>query len=263
MTLHPISGFPYSQHVQLFDRDGYNCPITGSRDRSDTQPINGLAVSLIGAHIIPFSSADRPEVHTMLEWFSSGTVQRAWTLNRGINDPYNGLLLQSDAHDDFDYFRWGIQCPANAPGTYHPVMIQPGFDHLSFVVPAQMQFGLGANNNLPLAALPKPELCNLHYAVGKVLRRSGAAEVIDRYFEDLDRDEEGVTAPGKTMPKVSDVEVVVVNPDGMEEEDLDDDVDLDNYAYEDELDGKNIVLEPWQVQFEDDLNQWMTEIATV
>lgn len=107
-----------------------------------------------------------------------------------VNHPRNGILLESNAHSDFDNYRWSVHCPS--PGIYQAVKIHPGRRALSFLMPLQdLAFGSGD----PGVEMPSAELFNLHLAVGRVLHMSGAGEAIDR----LIRDEEELKCTGAWM----------------------------------------------------------------
>lgn len=134
-------------------------------------------------------------MHVLLEAFAGGTIQNAWIANAGINNTRNGFLLQHDAHVDFDNFRWGLRC-TNAAGVvrYTPTHIRVneplsfGWQHLV------AGMGLDPEATFGLVNPPQPQLCNLHYAIGRVMYLSGAGDVIDRYYEDMDEDSAKVLA---------------------------------------------------------------------
>jgi len=54
----------------------------------------------------------------------------------------------------------------------------------------EIQFGRGSGGGT--IVLPDPWACNLHLAIARVFAASGAAEVVDKYLEDLGDDQPAV-----------------------------------------------------------------------
>ena len=113
-----------------------------------------------------------------------------------INHPSNGFLGQANIHTQYDRFCFSIRADTSmSPVVYRihcfrelgPTLNQKAAQG------APLQFGRADFHHLP-----NPALCNLHYSIGRVLRASGAAEVIDKIL----KDEEELREPGAPFSTV-------------------------------------------------------------
>ncbi|KAK9359747.1 hypothetical protein V1504DRAFT_425036 [Lipomyces starkeyi] len=170
---------------QLLARDGQFSVVGGIMD--DTGPLptpappNGRA-TLHVAHIIPFSVSSRSPLRITLSKFAGQEMENLLT-GQSINDPSNALLLDALAHEAFDKFKFGLELQN---GQYFlRILVQRGDLPPQFsrhFEGDELFFGQGPEQ----VALPSALLCNIHLAVGRVLRASGAAETIDKILEDED-----------------------------------------------------------------------------
>ncbi|KAK9234510.1 hypothetical protein V1525DRAFT_391370 [Lipomyces kononenkoae] len=164
---------------KLFDRDGVVSLIGRVLDIPSYPPPPGTtyfsAAYLQGAHIIPFSASSHPELRKALSIFAAKSMI-----------PSNGLLLNPDAHQAFGSFRFGIEfqdneCQENTyrlrklyPDTLLPMLFSLYNDG------EELLFGWKSH------LVPKPSglLCNIHIAIGYVLRESNAFQTIGAILRD-------------------------------------------------------------------------------
>ncbi|KAK9347914.1 hypothetical protein V1522DRAFT_399795 [Lipomyces starkeyi] len=169
----------------LLARDGQFNVVGGIMD--DTGPLPASPPpygrgTLHVAHIIPFSASNRRPMRVMLSKFAGQEMESLLT-GESINDPSNALLLSSEFHEAFDKFKFSLECQN---GHYFlRILLQRGDlpTHFSRHFEGdELFFGHGPEQ----VALPSALLCNIHLAVGRVLRASGAPETIDKILEDED-----------------------------------------------------------------------------
>ncbi|KAK9234003.1 hypothetical protein V1525DRAFT_452936 [Lipomyces kononenkoae] len=142
-------------------------------------PANGRSTLQV-AHIIPFSAIQRNPLRLMLSKFAGQDMEILLT-DQGINDPSNALLLDPTTHQAFGKFKFGLECQDDI--YFLRILVQrddlpPTVSH--HFEADELLFGQGPEQ----VALPSALLCNIHLAVGRVLRASGAAEAIDKILED-------------------------------------------------------------------------------
>ncbi|KAK9318963.1 hypothetical protein V1517DRAFT_311138 [Lipomyces orientalis] len=162
---------------KLFDRDGVVSLIGRVLKLESYPPPPGVSYSfadaLQGAHIIPFSANSHPELRNTLSIFAGQSVEMLLTGNQ-INDPSNGLLLDPSAHSAFEY------C---TPDTLLPPAMAVHNDG------EQLLFGMKSH----LVTLPSELLCNVHLAIGYVLRESNASQMISAILADEEEFNSGNT----------------------------------------------------------------------
>jgi len=165
----------------ILKRDGFSCPLTGvSFTRRGIKPML--------AHIIPNSIHNRPDTIEGIAMLA-GTIVRDLVLEQ-LNDLGNLMNIQTDAHTAYDDIFWGIEA-RNENGIvkyiYRNVPYEtgegPGFIRLCDG--DEIVFG-GGPDAARLGSGPNPSLCNLRLAVARVLRMSGAAEIIAQIVDDGD-----------------------------------------------------------------------------
>ncbi|KAK9362996.1 hypothetical protein V1504DRAFT_489953 [Lipomyces starkeyi] len=157
----------------LLARDGQFRPLPTS------PPPNGMA-TLHVAHIIPFSASNRSPMRVMLSKFAGQEMENLLT-GQSINDPSNALLLSSEVHEAFDKFKFGLECQNGH--YFFRILVQRWAlpRHVSHHFEGEeLFFGQGPEQ----VALPSALPCNVHLAIGRVLRTGGAAETIDKILED-------------------------------------------------------------------------------
>ncbi|KAF8325089.1 uncharacterized protein EI90DRAFT_3129205 [Cantharellus anzutake] len=183
----------------IFKRDGQSCPLTGlSFDTEDS-------VKPHLAHIIPNSVHNKPDTIKCIAMLA-GTAVRDLVLEQ-LNDLGNLLHIELNAHVAYDDIHWGIEA-LNENGvvrfsssTYFAITHRsPKVKYIYRRVPYktakgpgiirlhdgdQIVFG-GGPEAARLGPGPNPSLCNLQLAVARVLRMSGAADIIAQIKDDGD-----------------------------------------------------------------------------
>jgi len=165
----------------IFKRDGQSCPLTGMSFRT-----RGIKPML--AHIIPNSIHNKPDTIKCIAMLA-GTTVRDLVLEQ-LNDLGNLMNIETNAHTAYDDIFWGIEAH-NENGVvkyiYRNVPYEsgegPGFIRLCDG--DEIVFG-GGSDAARLGPGPNPLLCNLQLAVARVLRMSGAAEIIAQIVDDGD-----------------------------------------------------------------------------
>ncbi|KAK9428320.1 hypothetical protein V1505DRAFT_416948 [Lipomyces doorenjongii] len=148
------------------------------RDISSPRPPLGTtyfsSATLQGAHIIPFRESSHAELRKALSIFAGQSVETLLTGSQ-INDPSNGLLLDPTTHSSFGSFRFGIE--------YLPEMLARHDDE------EQLLFGCKSH----VVPGPSSLLCNVHLAIGYVVRESNAFQTILAILEDEEEFNSGNT----------------------------------------------------------------------
>lgn len=152
------------------------CPLTGRVHRQKNGvPAGELPVRLEAAHIMPHSVAGKPAVKQFILAFSGGTVTENLIGKAGINSAYNGMMMQHDAHQDYDGLLWSIEPSSLEVGintTYKAVQHLRDGMNLSFPMgwagSKVLEFG-----GVP-ADRPHPAICKLQNAVAMVFMGIGA-----------------------------------------------------------------------------------------
>ncbi|KAK9319381.1 hypothetical protein V1517DRAFT_297450 [Lipomyces orientalis] len=178
---------------KLFDRDGVVSLIGKVRDIPSPRPPPGTtyfsSAALQGAHIIPFSASSHAELRKALSIFAGQSVE---TLSTGsqINDPSNGLLLDPTTHSSFGSFQFGIECRDKI---YRLRKLYPDIDLPEVLArhddEEQLLFGCKSH----VVPGPSSLLCNVHLAIGYVLRESNAFQTILAILQDEEEFNSGNT----------------------------------------------------------------------
>ncbi|KAK9323787.1 hypothetical protein V1517DRAFT_257446 [Lipomyces orientalis] len=179
---------------KLFDRDGA-VSLVGKvlDDEQSSPPPPGTTyfseLPIQGAHIIPFSANSHPELRKALTIFAGESVEALLTGSQ-IHDPSNGLLLDVLCHQSFGKFRFGIECRDKIyrlRKLYPPIKLPPMLAHHDDG--DVLLFGWKSH----LVPCPSALLCNIHLAIGYVLRESRASPMIWAILDDEEEFNSGNT----------------------------------------------------------------------
>ncbi|KAF8330340.1 uncharacterized protein EI90DRAFT_2922256 [Cantharellus anzutake] len=168
--------------IQIFKRDGQSCPLTGV----PFDPEDGVKPHL--AHIIPNSVHNKPDTIECIAMFAGAAV-RDIVLEQ-LNGLGNLIHIESNAHAAYGDIRWGIEA-RNENGKVKyiyrrvPYLTAKGPGFICHCDGDQIAFG-GGPEAARLGSGPNPLLCNLQLAVARVLRMSGAADIIAQIIDDGD-----------------------------------------------------------------------------
>ncbi|KAK9241286.1 hypothetical protein V1525DRAFT_335164 [Lipomyces kononenkoae] len=180
---------------KLVDRDGVVSLIGKvlDLDTQSYQPSPSMTymgrLPLQAAYIIPFSANSHLELRNALSIFAGQSVEKLLTGSQS-NDPSNGLLLDPATHSLFDRFRFVIECRDKI---YRLRKLYP-HSELSDQLARhnngeELQFGWKAH----LVPSPSELLCNVHLAIGHVLRHSNAFPMISAILQDEEEFNSGNT----------------------------------------------------------------------
>ncbi|KAF8558054.1 hypothetical protein OG21DRAFT_1405907 [Imleria badia] len=110
-----------------------------------------------------------------------------------LNSIGNVMNMQLDAHDSYDKLKWGIEAKEEGEEFkyfFQMISTKPNIHSPGFITLRdgdEIQFGKGSDGK-KLNNGPIPRLCNLQLAVARVLKMSGAADVILEWIEHADDD---------------------------------------------------------------------------
>ncbi|KAG6379300.1 hypothetical protein JVT61DRAFT_11755 [Boletus reticuloceps] len=171
-----------------FRRDGDFCLLTGVEFmHSKKKP--GVYSAL--AHIIPNSVHGKPDTLKCIAMFA-GPAARDEVMHH-LNNIGNVMNMQHDAHVSYDNLDWGIEAKEEGGEVkyfFRTVPTNPGIHGLFFINlrdGEEIQFGKGPEGK-KLGNGPTPRLCNLQLAVARVLKLSGAADIILEWKDLADDD---------------------------------------------------------------------------
>jgi len=199
---------------QLFRRDGYISAVGdvvedgAPRNFSPDGRGRGGYAALLACHIIPFATQSNPGLIKMLKHFSAGHLLEE-TLTTKINDPSNALLLDMTCHERFDKLAWSIEATSDA-ANYPSYKIRFLTSKLPMSITSihlnggPLQFCKGSE---PQIAPPSVLFCQIHCSLAKVMRASGAAEILYLHL----RDEDDLKAPGIDGSNWGEVGAVYLN----------------------------------------------------
>ncbi|EDR03339.1 uncharacterized protein LACBIDRAFT_295301 [Laccaria bicolor S238N-H82] len=168
-----------------FKRDGARCVMTGVT--FDELPTEDDNFSPVLTHLIPNSIHGKPDTLKCLATFA-GEEARDLVLKQ-MNDIGNVANVQSDAYVKYDGLRWGIEAQEGetVKYVYRRVPYNPNVGPASINLRdgKEIHFGRGIKGER-LGGGPLPLFCNVQLAVARVLRMSGAAEVVMQLRADSD-----------------------------------------------------------------------------
>ncbi|SJL05079.1 uncharacterized protein ARMOST_08451 [Armillaria ostoyae] len=168
------------------ERDGEKCLVTNLLfETPGPLQVGTIVVPAELAHICPtkLTNHENPFVYQAF-WDDAEFTKRFETL---VNSPENCLLLSHYPHRDLDQMGWAIEAIENVDqDTWDYYFVK--FGRLSFPSePAnrtRIKFGVEGGPFKSAIPMPSPFLCNLRLAITKVMRLSGAAEVVESWKDD-------------------------------------------------------------------------------
>jgi len=170
-----------------FKRDGTSCLLTDGL----FEPSNPEGIDPILAHIIPNSVSDKPNTLKCIAMFAGRATRNL--VMKHLNDIGNAMNLEANTHTAYDNLRWGIEAQEdNGMVKYiyrrvpHTTASGPGW--ITLLDGDEIKFGRGPDGER-LGRGPLPLLCSLQLAVARVLKMSGAAELIAQWKYDADDSE--------------------------------------------------------------------------
>ncbi|KAG6379321.1 hypothetical protein JVT61DRAFT_11778 [Boletus reticuloceps] len=170
-----------------FKRDGNFCLLTGT----EFVPFNNAGIYPALAHIIPNSVHGKPDTLKCIAMFAGAAARD--DVVRHLNNIDNVMNMQLDAHASYHHLDWGIEAKEEGGEVKYffrmiptnPNIRAPGF--ITLKDGDEIQFGKGPEGK-KLHDGPLPNLCNLQLAVARVLRMSGAADIILEWKDHADDD---------------------------------------------------------------------------
>ncbi|KAF8133265.1 hypothetical protein EV363DRAFT_1295460 [Boletus edulis] len=171
-----------------FRRDGDFCLLTGVEFvHSKKKP--GFYPAL--AHIIPNSVHGKPDTLKCIAMFAGPAASDE--VMHHLNNIGNVMNMELNAHTSYDNFHWGIEAKEEGGEVkyfFRTVPTNPGIRGPVFITlrdGEEIQFGKGPEGK-KLNNGPTPRLCNLQLAVARVLKLSGAADIILEWKDLADDD---------------------------------------------------------------------------
>lgn len=150
--------------------------------------------------------------------FSGGRISNTELFKDKINKMKNGMMLQRDAHTDFDNFLWGIKVTRDAAGTPigHKVK-KIGAGECSLYDDRYRSIG----NTKAWGKLVKSAFLELHYAVGWILYDSRLEEAFDEYYDKMRDEAQWVPFGMVGQAVIDEVQRSSQGSEAIEEEDID------------------------------------------
>ena len=119
-----------------------------------------------------------------IDTFTGGTI-KADSVRHGLSKTSNRFLLNSTTRSAYDTFSLSIS--ADIATTKTTYFLEALRDRLGNVINEKsrnripLQFGRLTNRDLP-----DPNFCNLHFSIGRLLRASGARQILDTVLREED-----------------------------------------------------------------------------
>ncbi|KAG1727218.1 hypothetical protein EDB19DRAFT_1914304 [Suillus lakei] len=175
-------------------RDGYRCVVSGVWDGPYMPAgVDQGVVTLIGAHILKRAvgvfTMDR--AHTaaatwnIIRRYSGMSEETIQNMERLVDDPSNGMMLQRDIHDNFDKLKIYLeQTERENEYVVREVRGRPWI-HPRKLVDKVITFRNHdvSTQDLPL---PNPHFITLHAGISRILHMSGASEVFAQILDKYD-----------------------------------------------------------------------------
>lgn len=156
--------------LQLGTGDKCCCIVTGVPDRSNTATkYNGkFHYRLEGAHIFPSALRDKSKSTSEMILRFCADRDDCYLFGTHVDNTHNGILLQHDAHGDFDEYLWSLARVGTDPAVHkYKVEIMVETAHgLSF------EFTAGKEIDLKRSLIndtPAPQLIQLHLQFSRLL----------------------------------------------------------------------------------------------
>ncbi|KAF8548107.1 hypothetical protein OG21DRAFT_1607096 [Imleria badia] len=177
---------PRGRKSGSFKRDGNSCLLTAMSFPPSNEP--GIRPTL--AHIIPNSVHSKPATLECIAMLAGAAVRD--DVVSYLNNIGNAMNMQHDAHTSYDELYWGIEAKEEAGEVKYFFRMVPTncYSNLGYITLREgdeIQFGKGPDSK-KLDNGPIPILCNLQLAVARVLRMSGAADIILKFKDQADDD---------------------------------------------------------------------------
>ncbi|KAK0441282.1 hypothetical protein EV421DRAFT_724107 [Armillaria borealis] len=174
------------------ERDGKKCLFTNLLFNTGSPVVGRVTTDAELAHICLTKLANHknPPVYQAFAvfWDDEEITKRFATL---VNGPANCLLLSHDAHKNLEEMCWAMEAIENVDrDAWDYYFVKLGSRTFPYQPADRTRIKFGAKggrfkNDIPL---PSPELCNLRLAVTRVMRFSGAAEVVESWKDEYDDD---------------------------------------------------------------------------
>ncbi|KAG1747795.1 uncharacterized protein EDB91DRAFT_1114873 [Suillus paluster] len=173
-------------------RDGYRCVVTGMWDGEHRPASSDQAwVTLTGAHILKRAvgvfTLERPHTAAatwnIIRHYSGMSKETIQDMERLVDDPSNGMMLQGDVHTVFDKLKVYLEQTERENEYVVKEVSSRRWIHRD-ILDRTITFRNHAapTRDIPL---PNPHFITLHAAISRILHMSGAAEVfaqiLDRY----------------------------------------------------------------------------------
>ncbi|KAG1747728.1 uncharacterized protein EDB91DRAFT_1114510 [Suillus paluster] len=178
--------------MYLNRRDGYRCVVTGMWDGEHRPASSNQAwVTLTGAHLLKRAvgvfTLERPHTAAatwnIIRHYSGMSEETIQDMERLVDDPSNGMMLQGDVHTVFDKLKVYLEQTERENEYIVKEVSSRRWIHRD-VLDRTIAFQNHAapTRDIPL---PNPHFIALHAAISPILHMSGAAEVfaqiLDRY----------------------------------------------------------------------------------
>ncbi|KAF8432753.1 hypothetical protein L210DRAFT_2767593 [Boletus edulis BED1] len=170
-----------------FKRDGNFCLLTDQAFR----PFNKRGLLPTLAHIIPNSVHGKPDTLKCIAMFAGAAAVDE--VVHHLNNIGNVMNMQHDAHSSYDNLEWGIEAKEEGGEVkyiFRLVPTDPGIRGMGIITlrdDDEIRFGRGPEGK-KLGNGPLPNICNLQLAVARVLKMSGAADIILEWKDHADDD---------------------------------------------------------------------------
>jgi len=169
-----------------FKRDGNRCVLTDA----PFKPTTPTGMEPILSHVVPNSVHSKPDTLKCIAMLA-GTGVRDLVI-KNLNSIGNVVNLEMNAHATYDDIEWTIQANKDHDKVTYTFKMLSGDDspapgYIQLKHGEEIRFASGKAEDInKLGGGPLPALCNLQYAVARVLHMSGAADIITKWKDDAD-----------------------------------------------------------------------------
>ncbi|KAF8558052.1 hypothetical protein OG21DRAFT_1481832, partial [Imleria badia] len=170
-----------------FKHDGKFCLLTGA----EFMPFDKAGVHPALVYIIPTSVHRKTDTLKCIAMFAGDDTTSDVVSH--LNDISNAMNMELNAESSYDELMWGIEAKEEGGEVKYffqmistkPNIRSPGY--ITLRDGDEIQFGKGSDSK-KLNNGPIPRLCNLQLAIARVLKMSGAADVILEWIKHADDD---------------------------------------------------------------------------